>query len=303
MSDRYSFSSHPTRGAVVYTPLSPAHDRSQPARLPSPPCRPRQRRPHLIHITRLPAGFIPLDLRSPPLTGQKKPSRFRIRLRTLASRERAKRVLGALFSPSPSPTTSSPPSAAPARSASPATDRSVRSSLSAASTDPGTIYSRRLAAGNQGLGDFPMSGRPSLDIAGADNANPAPLMPLKGIVELEKPICQGNGVACYIHLAEPVIYLAGLDHDGTARGAGSNSTAILRGKLQLIVSKSAKIKAVTLRFTGRARTEWPEGMFLRCYQSKRTRSSQCHRNPPRKNSNFRGDLPQDSGATVLQCDV
>lgn len=78
-------------------------------------------------------------------------------------------------------------------------------------------------------------------------------------------MCSGNGVACYINLAEPVIFLTGLDHDGTTRDSGSNTTSILRGKLILNVTKNVKIKAVTMKFTGRARTEWPEGKHtLRC---------------------------------------
>jgi len=69
-----------------------------------------------------------------------------------------------------------------------------------------------------------------------------------------------DGVACYFILAEPTIFLTGLDHDGTTRDSGSSSSSILRGKLQLNVTKSAKIKAITVKFTGRARTEWPEGI-------------------------------------------
>jgi hypothetical protein len=67
-------------------------------------------------------------------------------------------------------------------------------------------------------------------------------------------------VACYIILAEPTIFLTGLDHDATTRDPHtSHSSAMLRGVLRLNISKSVKIKAVTLKFTGRARTEWPEG--------------------------------------------
>jgi len=78
-------------------------------------------------------------------------------------------------------------------------------------------------------------------------------------VEAEKPICSANGVSCYIALAEPTIFLSGLDHDGTTRDSASSRSALLRGKLQINITKSAKIKAITLKFTGRARTEWPEG--------------------------------------------
>ncbi|TAQ90228.1 hypothetical protein B7494_g1434 [Chlorociboria aeruginascens] len=66
----------------------------------------------------------------------------------------------------------------------------------------------------------------------------------------EKPVCSGNGVSCSIILAEPTVFLVGFDHDGSTRGSSSRPAALVRGKLQLNVTKSAKIKAVTLRFTG-----------------------------------------------------
>jgi hypothetical protein len=84
-------------------------------------------------------------------------------------------------------------------------------------------------------------------------------MPMKKAAEGDKPVCSGNGVSCSIILAEPVIFLTGYDHDGTTRSSHANSSSILRGKLQLNITKSIKIKAVTMTFTGKARTEWPEG--------------------------------------------
>ena len=71
----------------------------------------------------------------------------------------------------------------------------------------------------------------------------------------EKPIASGNGVSISISLAEPVLFLQGFDqHDVSNR-----TTTMLRGSLHLRILKSAKIKAVTLKFRGRAETEWPEG--------------------------------------------
>ncbi|KAL3425950.1 arrestin-related trafficking adapter C2D10.04 [Phlyctema vagabunda] len=90
--------------------------------------------------------------------------------------------------------------------------------------------------------------------------NPASAHRSTGTSAGDKPICSGNGVSVSILLAEPVIYLVGLDHDGTTTHSSSNSAAILRGRLQMNVTKSAKIKALTMKFTGRARTEWPEGI-------------------------------------------
>lgn len=77
--------------------------------------------------------------------------------------------------------------------------------------------------------------------------------------EQEKPVASKDGVAVYFILAEETIFLTGMDHDGTQRSSGAGASAILRGKLQLNVTKSAKLKSVTVKFTGKARTEWPEG--------------------------------------------
>ncbi|KXT05462.1 hypothetical protein AC578_10977 [Pseudocercospora eumusae] len=72
----------------------------------------------------------------------------------------------------------------------------------------------------------------------------------------EKPIASGNGVSMGIHLAEPVLYLQGFENTDHAPG----NTAMLRGGLHLRVSKSAKIKGITLKFKGTAITKWPEGI-------------------------------------------
>jgi hypothetical protein len=267
MSGPITLSYYTSRGTVYYTPTNFSLEKSRPARLPEPPCRPRQRRPHSIHITRLPAGFVPFDLRPPPPPPQpKKASRFRIELRKLASRENAKRVLGSVFSPFTSlPSPASPSAGTSSRSTTPDTSRPLRTSFSTASADPNTIFARRAAAGI--LLDEPTMSRPPLGES-SNGATPrnsisaASLVPSKSTHEAVKPVCSGNGVSCSIILAEPVLYLVGLDHDGTNRDSSSNS-AILRGKLQLKITKSAKLKAVTLKFSGKTRTDWPEGMVPR----------------------------------------
>jgi hypothetical protein len=75
----------------------------------------------------------------------------------------------------------------------------------------------------------------------------------------DKPVASAAGVSCSIVLAEPYVYLNGFDLAAHAPSS-QNSTAMIRGKLVLNVTKSAKIKAVTLSFCGKARTEWPEGI-------------------------------------------
>lgn len=60
----------------------------------------------------------------------------------------------------------------------------------------------------------------------------------------------------YISLAEPMLFLQGIENaDDSNRG-----TAMLRGSLTVRLTKPVKIKAISLNFRGRARTEWPEGI-------------------------------------------
>ncbi|KAL2206190.1 hypothetical protein CC79DRAFT_1342814 [Sarocladium strictum] len=80
------------------------------------------------------------------------------------------------------------------------------------------------------------------------------------VTEVPKPVASGSGVTCSILLAEPNVFLSGFDHDGNSQREGSSGTALLRGRLQLNVTKNIKVKAVQLKLLGRARTEWPEGI-------------------------------------------
>jgi len=73
----------------------------------------------------------------------------------------------------------------------------------------------------------------------------------------EKPLASGNGINVTISLTEPVLYLQGFDQNETS---SERSTAMLRGSLHLRVTKPAKIKAITLKFRGKAVTKWPEGI-------------------------------------------
>ncbi|KAK1241872.1 hypothetical protein MKX07_007695 [Trichoderma sp. CBMAI-0711] len=80
------------------------------------------------------------------------------------------------------------------------------------------------------------------------------------VTEVTKPVATGSGVSCSILLAEPNVFLSGFDHNGHEHREARAGTALLRGKLQLTISKNVKIKAVQLKLVGRARTEWPEGI-------------------------------------------
>lgn len=108
-------------------------------------------------------------------------------------------------------------------------------------------------------------------VAGVGNAQRNSFMPVRSakhiasssiqeIQQQAKPVASGSGLSCTILLAEPNVFLTGFDHDGHTRHESHNSTALLRGKLQLNVSKNTKVKSVTLKLLGKARTEWPEGI-------------------------------------------
>ncbi|KAG7290043.1 hypothetical protein NEMBOFW57_000035 [Staphylotrichum longicolle] len=88
----------------------------------------------------------------------------------------------------------------------------------------------------------------------------AKAMMSSSVSEVQKPVASGSGLTCSILLAEPNVFLSGFDHDHHTRRGGQTTSALLRGKLQLNVSKNVKIKSVTLKLVGKARTEWPEGI-------------------------------------------
>lgn len=71
-----------------------------------------------------------------------------------------------------------------------------------------------------------------------------------------KPLASANGVSISITLAEPMLFLQGFDQSELA----NRTTSMLRGSFHLKVSKTAKIKTISLNFRGRAETEWPEGI-------------------------------------------
>ncbi|GAB7357848.1 hypothetical protein MBLNU230_g0019t1 [Neophaeotheca triangularis] len=102
------------------------------------------------------------------------------------------------------------------------------------------------------------SPRPSINGNGAANgpttidSGTVPAMNLDD----EKPLASGNGVSVGIHLAEPVLFLQGFEQ----ADSHTSSTAMLRGSLHLRVQKSAKIKAITVKFKGKSITKWPEGV-------------------------------------------
>lgn len=79
-----------------------------------------------------------------------------------------------------------------------------------------------------------------------------PFPPLRN----EKIVATGSGLTVGIALTEPVLYLQGYDqHDPSTK-----KSAILRGQIHLKVTKSVKIKKISIQFRGHAQTDWPDGI-------------------------------------------
>ena len=110
----------------------------------------------------------------------------------------------------------------------------------------------------------------------------------------EKLIASGNGISMSIALAEPMLFLQGFDQSDL----GDRNTTLLRGTLSLRVSKSAKIKTISLSFRGRAETEWPEGIPPRKTEFK-DRESIMNHTWPFFNAQFQ-TAEHGSGADVVQ---
>ena len=106
---------------------------------------------------------------------------------------------------------------------------------------------RASQSANGSTGSLPMANQPTSNILSA--------------IGDEKPVASGNGVSVSISLAEPVLFLQGFDQNDNS----TRNTTMLRGSLHLKVTKSAKIKAITLKFSGKSETEWPEGWSLKVY--------------------------------------
>lgn len=109
----------------------------------------------------------------------------------------------------------------------------------------------------------PMQSRESLEhTARIRAASVSAASSSNNLIPDEKPIVSSTGVSVSINLAEPVLFLQGFQEGENAQ----RNTAMLRGALHLKVTKTAKIKAVTLKFKGTATTKWPEGKRFRLHR-------------------------------------
>ncbi|KAI1134836.1 hypothetical protein F5Y05DRAFT_406240 [Hypoxylon sp. FL0543] len=287
--DRPEHYAYPVAGNVYYRPSRSAERRHRHSpSLPTPHIRPRPRRPQSIHIVSYPAGYTPPDLR-PPTSAKSRSSKFK---KAKSSRQQAKREDGAVHKSSPrrviervlaplkfhfsqyvavdNPTPPiAPTDPIPIPRASPSPN--PRANRTAAlrprphsmlaippSTAPSTLGTATMTGSTQSPMLAPASHNPHRN--SIMSVRSAKSIMSSAVTEVPKPVASGSGVSCSIILAEPNVFLTGFEHDGHPRNDAANSTALLRGKLQLNVSKNVKIKSVTLKLHGRARTEWPEGI-------------------------------------------
>jgi len=206
----------------------------------------RGRRPHRIHIARAPPD--------PILCRRQTSSTKSYIVEKLATpRENAKRFLRSFID---------------SHSAPPQTDdiTTPRSSTSSTRTSASPPESRRWSWATSEMRSSPRNSigavsalsvpRPGLTESHRSTARSAKSMvhSVRSVTE-EKPLASGNGINVGISLTEPVLFLQGFEHAEHS----DRSTAMLRGTLNLRVTKATKIKAITLKFRGKSTTKWPEG--------------------------------------------
>jgi hypothetical protein len=214
----------------------------------------RNRRPHRIHIAHV--GPDPTLLCSQRRQTTSK-SFFTERL--AIPRDSAKRFLRSFidthFSANPETTDiPTPRSSTSARSS----NRNSLASVPGPGTGEMRSLTRNSANGAVGAIGGTLAGVPRPSIAESRSSGRASAKSMISSVKTvpeEKPVASGGGVSVNVQLTEPVLFLRGFEQAEHAE----RSTAMLRGTLCLKIAKPAKLKAITLKFRGRATTKWPEG--------------------------------------------
>ncbi|RYO89643.1 hypothetical protein DL763_005593 [Monosporascus cannonballus] len=253
----------PLAGNLFYRTRTWDRRSRQLPRFPTPHIRPRQRRHQSIHVISYPPGYIPSELRlDSAIRPKRQPQSKKWKGKEKSGEPVGNQAKGSHLSQYVSIDTlrasSAPATARPDAADAPTTPRR-----------PTSMYAVPLQE-TLGSPDNSMmleSRRSPMLSAALGNSHRSSIMSVRSaksimssVTEVPKPVASGSGLSCSIILAEPNIFLTGFEHDGHARHELASSTALLRGKLQLNVSKNVKLKSVTLKLSGRARTEWPEGI-------------------------------------------
>ncbi|PVH92596.1 hypothetical protein DM02DRAFT_543297 [Periconia macrospinosa] len=213
----------------------------------------RGRRPHRIHIARV----------GPDSTLLRRQSSTKSYIvdKLAGPRDNAKRFLRSLID-----THLTPPKQADERSSPRSSTSSARTStISPPESRRWSWATSEMRSSTRNSASGPLAPavttgpRPSLAESNRSNArNSAKSLISSSIKNVpdEKPLASGNGISVGISLTEPVLFLQGFEQQDSSE----RSTAMLRGTLNIRVTKAAKIKAITLKFRGKAITKWPEGI-------------------------------------------
>lgn len=209
----------------------------------------RGRRPHRIHITRVPPD--------PTLFRRRSSSKSFFIEKLAGPRENAKRFLRSFIdSHFPPPHQQNPDGP---QSPTSSGRNSIASPPESRRWSWATGEMRSSPRNSTGAVSAVSGPRPTLmeshRSSGRSSAKSIMSSSIKTLPE-EKPLASGNGISVGVSLTEPVLFLQGFEHSESSE----RSTAMLRGTLNLRVTKPSKVKAITLRFRGRAITKWPEGI-------------------------------------------
>ncbi|KAI1310839.1 hypothetical protein F5Y03DRAFT_8082 [Xylaria venustula] len=255
------------QGAVYYRPVVEECRNRTEQSFPNPHIQSRSRRHQSIHIVSFPSGYIPDEVRADlakckriaKAQKKNKPSNETGAITEEAAiNKSSRRVFEKVLAPFKLSTAHSvgvdlPPSPTELSPVSPQRERR----LSMISVPPP-------GAANAAMPETRRASVVSTALQSAHRNSVISVRSAKSIMssvtEVPKPVASGSGVQCSIILAEPNVFLTGFDHDGHPRHEVANSSALLRGKLQLNVTKNVKLKSITLKLHGTARTDWPEGI-------------------------------------------
>lgn len=251
----------------------------EPSTLPTPLISYRRTRPHSIHIVTFPAGYVPPEhreynhlirptrrkQRELAKQAQPKPSKKNKKRSGVDIRPVLTKLLASFSGQTTSDSSPEPLAIETAREEQ--EDGAVTQTETGSTQEPRDIPQTQFSA--EEVVDEIMASQAALVTASAEHVlQPHSYLGTRhtksaattSIKEIQKPVASGSGVTCSILLAEPTVFLYGFDHERPARQEGRPGSALLRGKLQLKITKNVKIKAVQLKLQGKARTEWPEGI-------------------------------------------
>lgn len=216
---------------------------------------PRSRRPQRIHIARVPPDF--------SLTRRKSRRSRPVVIEKLAGpRENAKRFLRSFIASHGDKDKTSPsPTRAPSVGGGENEQSSAEGQRAVSCETLRTMPHPPIGGPVSGMISRPVLAETVRSASGrSTSSRKSVVSSITQTIPDDKPLASGNGISVGIALAEPVLFLQGFEQSEHSE----RSTAMLRGSLHLRITKSAKIKAVTLKFKGKATTKWPEGTSFPC---------------------------------------